>query len=215
MKEEKKSNKTKSPLRSVGGVAGLFVIIISLIILGLIGLRAIGTFLIVSTDISPGDAIIVLSGGDETRMQTALKLYDEDYGKIIILTETGEIVEGYEHLHSFAMRIQLLANGIPSGNILLTDEVVSSTKDEARAVKNLMLSRQMTSGIIVTDSFHTRRAYKLFIEEFKDTGIRLSIRPTESGWYFARNWYLTVDGWKFTLLEYGKMIADYFQINVG
>ena len=62
-------------------------------------------------------------------------LYKDGYGKVIILTETGRQLENYDTLHSNDTRIQLLNNGIPSGNILITDIKVSSTLDEAYAVK--------------------------------------------------------------------------------
>jgi len=214
MKESKKDTKPRSCLKPIGGITGLLVAASFLIILGLLGLRALGAYLIVSSDVQASDSIIVLSGGDETRMRTALQIYNENYARIIILTETGDVVEGYEHLNSFDLRIQLLTNGVPSGNILLTDEVVSSTKDEARVVKNLMLSQQMKSGIIVTDPFHTRRAFYIFKQEFKDTDIHLSIQPTYDSWYNARTWFLKISGWRFTFLEYAKLLAEQFNIKV-
>ena len=212
MKEKKINSKPHGCIKSIGGFAGLLVIAFTLLILGLFGLRAAGSYLIVSTEVQASDCIIVLSGGEDTRMRTALQLYDENFARMIILTETGEVVEGYDHLHSFDMRIQLLTNGVPSGNILLTDDVVNNTKDEARAVKNLMLSRQMWSGIIVTDPYHTRRAYKIFMEEFKDTGIRLSIQPTFNSWYSARTWFFQIEGWQLTFLEYAKILSEKLNI---
>ncbi len=190
------------------GFVGLFFLLISAIILGYFGLRALGAYLIISSDLQAANTIVVLSGGDESRMSEALQLYNENYAKMIILTETGQNIEGYSQLHSFDMRIVLLSNGVPSGNILITDRLVSSTRDEALAVKNLMINQQMKSAIIVTDPYHTRRAFNIFIENFKDTDIRLSIQPVHNSWYNSRTWFLKFDGWKFTILEYIKLFAD-------
>lgn len=215
MKENEKDTKHHGRIKSIGGIIGLFLAVSVLLVLGLVGLRALGAYLIVPSDAQSSNVIIVLSGGDEARMRTALQLYNEKYASMIILTETGDVVEGYEHLHSFDMRIQLLANGVPSGNILLTDGVASSTMDEARLVKNLMLIQQMKSGIIVTDPYHTRRAFEIFQKEFKDTDIHLSIQSTYGSWYNANTWFFHIDGWRFTLLEYAKMLAEKFDIKVG
>ena len=205
-------NQTISPFKKrwkTSGSAFVLIIIATIaVVLGYLGLRAMGAYLIVASPIKSANAIVVLSGGDESRMAEALRLYNENYSKMIILTETGNSTKGYSNLHSFDMRIQLLANGIPSGNMLITDRVVSSTRDEALAVKNLMINRQMSSCIIVTDPYHTRRAYDIFNKTFKDTGIKISVQPVINSWYNSRTWFLKFNGWRFTLLEYLKLIAD-------
>ena len=196
------------------GFLGSFTLLIFALILGYFGLRAAGAYLIISSDLQAANAIIVLSGGDESRMSEALRLYNENYAKMIILTETGQTTEGYSQLHSFDMRIVLLSNGVPSGNILVTNRLVSSTRDEALSVKNLMINQQMKSAIIVTDPYHTRRAYNIFNEIFANTNIRLSIQSVHNSWYNSRTWFLKIDGWKFTILEYLKLLADKLHIVV-
>ena len=196
------------------GFLGSFTLLIIALILGYFGLRAAGAYLIISSDLQAANAIIVLSGGDESRMSEALRLYNENYAKMIILTETGQTTEGYSQLHSFDVRIVLLSNGVPSGNILVTNRSVSSTRDEALSVKNLMINQQMKSAIIVTDPFHTRRAYNIFNEFFANTDIKLSIQSVHNSWYNSRTWFLKIDGWKFTILEYLKLLADELHIVV-
>jgi uncharacterized SAM-binding protein YcdF (DUF218 family) len=197
----------------VGFLGSIFLLIIVAAV-GYFGLRAMGAYLIISSELKPANAIVVLSGGDESRMKQALQIYYENYAKMIILTETGQTTEGFNQLYSFDMRIVLLSHGIPSGNIFMTDHLVSSTRDEALAVKNLMINQQMKSAIIVTDPYHTRRALNIFKENFADTDIQLSIQPVQNSWYNSRTWFLKSDGWKFTILEYIKLLADKLQIIV-
>jgi uncharacterized SAM-binding protein YcdF (DUF218 family) len=197
----------------VGFLGSIFLIII-VVTAGYFGLRALGAYLIISSELKPANAIVILSGGDESRMQEALRLYNENYAKMIILTETGQTTEGFTQLYSFDMRIVLLSHGVPSGNILITDHSVSSTRDEALVVKNLMINQQMKSAIIVTDPYHTRRALNIFKENFADTDIQLSIKPVQNSWYNSRTWFLKIDGWKFTILEYFKLLADKLHIIV-
>jgi len=81
-------------------------------------------------------------------MQEALHLYNDDLGDVLILTETGEEIADLNVLHSFDMRLLLMNNGVPSGNILITSIEVSSTVDEAKAVLDLMSRRGIFNRII-------------------------------------------------------------------
>lgn len=211
---EKKTISKKSRPKSGTCIFIALVLVFTLPFVLYFILRAAGAYLIVASNLDAANAIVVLSGGEETRMTEALRLYNEDYANKIILTETGQKLEGYKQLYSFDMRIVLLSNGVPSGNILVTDKVVSNTRDEALAVKKLMTSQQMVSAIIVTDPYHTRRAYGIFLDVFKDSGIKLMIQPTPNSWYNSRTWFLKSEGWRFTVLEYLKLVADKLNIEV-
>jgi uncharacterized SAM-binding protein YcdF (DUF218 family) len=111
------------------------------------------------------------------------------------------------------MRIQLMNNGVPSGNILITDHIVGSTVDEAVAVKNLLTNRQFNSAIIVTDPYHTKRTSIIFRDTFADSPIKLMIRPVASSWYNSRSWFLSLRGWQYTFLEYLKLAGYYMGIH--
>jgi uncharacterized SAM-binding protein YcdF (DUF218 family) len=205
---EKKKSAVFSPMRTIG----VLVFLVILPFITYLALRAMGAYLIISSEIDTANAIVVLSGGDETRLTEALRLYNQNYAHMIILTETGQKLEDTNQLYSFDMRIVLLSNGVPSGNILITNKKVSSTRDEALAVKNLMKNQQMTSAIIVTDPYHTRRAFGIFQEIFKGSGVKLMIQPATQSWYNSRTWFLKLDGWKYTFLEYLKLLGDKLNI---
>lgn len=189
---------------------GILVLVVLIIAGGYLVLRGAGAYLIIADELQPAQAIVMLSGGDESRMQEALSLYDENYGDVIILTETGRTLENSGSLYSNDIRIQLLNNGIPSGNILVTDMQVGSTLDEAYAVKELLTNRQITSAIIVTDSYHMRRMVLIFRSVFGESDINLIFRPVRGSWFTSRTWFLSVDGWKFTIIEYLKLFGYYF-----
>ncbi len=178
-----------------------------------VGLRAAAAYLIVADELVPVKAIVVLSGGTEPRMREALRLYEEGYGSIIILTETGGTLRDSEQLYSFDMRIQLMNNGVPSGNIIITDMQVSSTIDEARAVRETLTNQQFPSAIIITDPYHTRRTRMVFREAFTDSPIDIYVRPAGSSWYNSRTWFFSARGWQFTTLEYIKLIG--YQLGIS
>jgi len=194
-------------IKFITGGIGL-IIFLSMLLMGFyVLLRGAGAFLIVADPLQKVNAIIILSGGTESRMREALDLYNSGYGDVMILTETGEQLEDMDVLHSFDMRIQLINNGVPSGNILVTNIEVSSTLDEADAVKQLMERRQLSSGIVVTDPYHTKRTSIIFGDVFLDSSISIDIRPVRNSWYSSRSWFLSPQGWRFTILEYVKLIG--------
>jgi len=198
-----KERKEKSCLRGcyilfTRGI-GILVLIIILIGFTYLLLRGAGAYLIVADEMEPAKAVVVLSGGTESRMREALRLYNDNFGDVIILTETGEEIADLEVLHSFDMSIQLMNNGVPSGNILITSIEVSSTVDEAKAVLDLMSRRQLSSA--------TRRTRKIFNDIFQGSNIDLFVRPVRGSWFNSRSWFLSPQGWQFTILEYLKLIG--------
>jgi uncharacterized SAM-binding protein YcdF (DUF218 family) len=194
-------------LKIIGGAVGVVIALLLVSVIGYIFLRAAGAYLIIADDLTPVDTIIIMGGGGEGRMNEALELYHEKYARIIVLTETGVRIEEFDYMQSSDLRIQLLNNGVPSGNVLITDSEATSTLEEAHAVKQLLEKRQFSSAIIVTDPYHTKRTSIIFKDVFSEQDIKLYFRPVTPSWYNSRTWFLSRDGWKFTILEYVKLLA--------
>jgi len=199
-------------LKIIGGAVGVIITLLLVSLIGYVFLRAAGAYLIIADDLTPVDTIIIMGGGDEGRMNEALELYREKFARIIVLTETGVRIEEFDYLQSFDLRIQLLNNGVPGGNVLITDSEATSTLEEAHAVKQLLERRQFSSAIIVTDPYHTKRTSIIFKDIFSEQDISLYFRPVTPSWYNSRTWFLSRDGWKFTILEYVKLLAYKFGV---
>ena len=210
---EQKKGCFKGCVGILGGIAGLVIILSFVLLFGYLALRGAGAFLIIADQLEPASAIVIMGGGGEPRMGEALELYRDNLSRMIILTETGEYIEEFDYLQSFDIRIQLLDNGVPSGNILITESEVASTLDEARAVLKVLKSRQMNSAIIVTDPYHTKRTSIIFNDIFAGEEIRLYFHPVTPSWYNSQTWFLSIDGWRFTMLEYAKLFSYYFGID--
>jgi len=84
----------KAENRKLGRLSCL-VIFILLPLLALVIFVVMGAVLVIADPLEKADAIVVLSGGEEVRLQEAISLYQEEYAETIILTETGAKVEGY------------------------------------------------------------------------------------------------------------------------
>lgn len=167
---------------------------------------AMGGLLIVADPLEPSDAIVALSGGED-RINEAARLYEEKYGRVVILTETGEFLPEWNVNYSTLLIAEAVRLGIPSGAIVLTEGAATSTLDEARHVRDLMTNRNMQSCIVVTDPFHTYRTRLIFREVFKDSGLSVAIHPVQGHWYQSRSWWLTGQGRKATFQEYLKLFA--------
>jgi uncharacterized SAM-binding protein YcdF (DUF218 family) len=165
-----------------------------------------GGLLIVQDPLEPSDAIVALSGGDD-RIAEAARLYEEKYGRTVILTETGEFLPEWNVNYSTLLIAEAVRLGIPAGAITVTEEAANSTLDEANHVRDLMASRGLQSCIVVTDPFHTLRTRLIFQDAFEGSGMNVAIKPVTGHWYKSRSWWLTSQGRTATIQEYAKLFA--------
>jgi uncharacterized SAM-binding protein YcdF (DUF218 family) len=169
-------------------------------------LTGIGAILVIADPVKQADAAVILSGGDKSRMQEAISLYNEKIVRTIILTETGSKVTGFDTDYSFEQRLALMDADIPSSAILITPKHSDSTQDEARAVLSLLGNDNTHDIIVVTDSYHTLRTRLIWRDIFKNSGINIIVRPDRGSWYKSSTWWLRKDGWEATILEYAKLL---------
>jgi uncharacterized SAM-binding protein YcdF (DUF218 family) len=184
-------------------------------ILILIALGVMGGILIIADPLRPTDAIAILSGGgDLARLEEAARLNNEHYARWFILTETGmPILPGSDAHYSNVLKQEAILLGVQDENILFTKGTVSSTRDEAKAIKDILLGRQCSSVIVVTDPYHTFRTRLIFMREFQGSGIKLVVRPVQGHWYHSYDWFFSRRGWQATLSEYIKLIGVFFDLS--
>lgn len=171
---------------------------------------AIGRFLLVSDRLQPADVVVAL-GGDANldRLEMAVELYHEGLADALIITETT-VTAFTGQQESLYLRQQAAALGVPDSAIYVTEVGATSTWDEARAVRKLMLRNDWTSCIAVTDPYHTRRVKIAFTQDFKAHDLTVSVIYTPDHWYRPSTWFLSVDGRQTTLLEYIKLFGQLF-----
>jgi len=180
-----------------------FFVVVFLLWMGLI---ASGAFLIVGDRVKPSDAIVVLSGDDGERVAEAVRLYKEGYGNFLVFTKTHteDIGEGRTYSEKL-MRLAIDA-GVPQDSMLVTAGEASSTFEEAQAVKLLTAQRNITSILVITTPYHTRRTEIIFDREFLDTEVKVLVHAVEDSWYKPLSWYLNPLGWRQTTAEYGSLL---------
>ena len=77
----------------------------------------------------------------------------------------------------------------------------TSTFDEAYDLLKLSEKKRYRHLIIVTDAFHTRRAYHAFKTVFKDKGIKIEMSGASNEIFNEKNWWTSDQGISAYVLE--------------
>ena len=127
--------------------------------------------LIVQTAIEPADAIVVLGGESQGRPVEGARLYKQGLAHRVFVVGTGDNERN---------RRALVREGVPEDRI--TCETVSkSTLENAMFIRPLLEKAGVHRAILVTSSYHTRRALAVFQQRVP--GIHFEMVPSRIGWW--------------------------------
>jgi uncharacterized SAM-binding protein YcdF (DUF218 family) len=171
--------------------------------------------LIVRSDVSNPDAIVVLSGSSTYRERTswAAKLYREGRAPAIVLTD-DRLLSGWDkqelrnpYYYEMAKR-RLQEEGVPADKIHVVSGSAAGTYEESLSIREFAITNRMNRLLIVTSAYHSRRALWSMQRACEGSGIQLGIDSPPPGWqtpapsvWWARRW-----GWKVVGGEYVKMM---------
>lgn len=164
-----------------------------------------GNFFTVQQTPKSADAIIILSGG-AGRVEQGVRLYEEGYAPILLLSNAKETAS-----RSGDMLQTALALSIPESAVL-TENEARSTYQNAEYTLPIMQKQEFKSAIIVSSDFHMRRVKLIFDHVYKDSGIKLTYVGANSG-YNAKWWWADSYSRETTFNEYVKMIGNAFGYN--
>jgi uncharacterized SAM-binding protein YcdF (DUF218 family) len=163
----------------------------------------------------PADAMVVLSGSSAytERIAQAARLYRAGLAPDVLLTNDGQISawstsEGGNPFFYERAADELSRLGVPRDRIHVLPELVYSTYDEARRLRQYVCSERLHSLIVVTSAYHTRRTRWVF-EAVLPAALRLEVSPapldvsTTLGPQPAF-WWVRESGWRRVGLEYLK-----------
>jgi len=170
-------------------------------------LWAAGALLVVADPQKKVDAAVALSGGELDRISEAARLYTDQTVRWVIITDTGEKLPQLGSDYTTLLKNEARKLGVPEDAILVTEKQVTSTIDEAAAVRQLLQKNDFDSCIVITDPFHTFRTRLKFRQAFDETGLTVRIRPVRGHWYHATTWMFSSRGWQATVTEYIKIIG--------
>jgi uncharacterized SAM-binding protein YcdF (DUF218 family) len=209
---------TLTPVRNKKRIRGWWrtlrivaLVVIALSMLAWIAARA----LIVRAELSSADALVVLSGASTylERTDWAARLYKEGRAPRIILT--NDSVQGGwsadEQRNPLFIELaaqELKRKGVPREKVETILEDASGTYEEALRLREYSVSHRFRSILIVTSSYHSRRALWTLRRVFEGTGIEIGLdapgtgiqTPAPATWWWHRS------GWRIVPSEYIKLV---------
>lgn len=152
---------------------------------------------IVNDPPAKADAILVLGGGLEYRPFVAASFYTNGLAPKILMAqpklsptaEMGLTVPEYQIAHNVLLRL-----GVPANAIEMIGTNVSSTREEALAVRQWADQNRARSVLIPTDLFHTRRVRRMFHRALRGSTTEVRIVAVELPRYNASNWWQHEEG---------------------
>jgi DUF218 domain len=173
-------------------------------------LRGAADLWIVSDQITPADAVVVLGGGLDVRPFVAADLYAKGLVKKILLSEVEEgrsVSIGALTGHTEANRSVLLRLGVPESAIETFGNVNKNTWEETIALKD-WTDRNVASVLIIpTEIFAARRVRWIFRRAFAGTSIRIEVPSFDPPRLYSRaEWWKTEDG----VIAFQNEVLKYF-----
>ena len=171
--------------------------------------------LVVEKPLTKADAIMVLSGSSAyiERTQKAAAAYKKGVAKKILLTDDGGYAgwsqkERRNPPFVYLAKQSLIGQGVSKDQIEILSPQVTGTIYEARALHEKIRDENWSSVLLVTSSYHTKRALWTFDEEIS-TDIELGIVSPETGIQTPPPflWWLSPRGWRLVGGEYVKFVV--------
>jgi uncharacterized SAM-binding protein YcdF (DUF218 family) len=135
-----------------------------------LGLRMIGSSLIIEDPLQQARSIVVLGGQVPFRAKEAAAVYREGWAPQVWLTEGAQLEEdvalsqlGIERTPEYAYSRRVLERlGVPAQAIRILPGTNQNTADEVRTVARELQAAGGTRVVIITSKYHTRRVRVLW-----------------------------------------------------
>ncbi|MFZ1695095.1 MAG: YdcF family protein [Flavobacteriales bacterium] len=169
----------------------LLAILLGCFLLRVQFLSALGNWLIAEDELQKADAIVVLGGAPVERGPVGAQLLREGWAPLMICT--GERVHDVLALHGIIRSeaaLSLDAAQLDSAWLRKVDllQVGTSTQEEAMAIRDFAIENSLSSIIVVTTEFHTRRAGKVFRKAL-GPDVQVIMRAAPGTDYVAERWW--------------------------
>ena len=190
-----------------------------LLIIAAVAAPRLGAWLVVEDPLQKADAIFVLGGTLFERPLEAVDLYHEGWAPRLLLmrqiADDGEVElrrRGVVYQREIDVQVDVLMRlGVPRSAIEILDEQ-DSTKDEADALRTVVVANRWPRVIVVTSKQHTRRARLVINRRVADTGAQVMVRASRYDKTDVDAWWRQRGTLRFTLFETQRLIAYWLRI---
>jgi uncharacterized SAM-binding protein YcdF (DUF218 family) len=172
-------------------------------------------FLQVDAPLDQAEALAVLSGSAayKERARFAAELFKAGRAERIILTNDNQrggwsaIEERNPFYYELEVK-ELERAGVPRDRIIVISDPVSGTYDEVTLIKEYAETHEISSMLVVTSSYHSRRAWWTINRVFQGTNVLVGLMPVGTGQQTPSPiaWWVQLRGWKTIPLEYLKIL---------
>jgi uncharacterized SAM-binding protein YcdF (DUF218 family) len=196
----------------------LFLITLALLLAGLLGylfrvqlLTGLARFLIVNEPIQPADIIFILNGDAHTRPFRAAELFQQGLAPQIVIPreENSPAAELGLYPNGTDVSVNVLKKlGVPEQNIVIIpiEGGVTSTRDEAVALRRYAAAHGLQRVIVVTSSFHTRRARWIIARTLSGSSVTFAMAAVPEWKFDDTNWWREERGLISLTNEYIKLV---------
>lgn len=188
------------------------VVLIIILVIAVLLLAHAASFLVLN-DPQPSDVILVLAGGTDARYGHAVELQKMGFAERLILD--ADASRSRFGKSDADLAADFLRNNGPLGSEVCPIRE-DSTFGEAVDVKKCLERRKVSSVLIVTSDYHTRRAISIFRKRLPQ--YEWSVAAASAPYHFANRWWRNRRWAKATLDEWEKYLwwklVDQWRSNV-
>ncbi len=139
--------------------------------------------LVIESRPNEADAIVVLGGESQARPVEAARLYRQGVAPLVFIIGTGDTPTN---------RRALIEAGVPPDRIMVETKS-RSTLQNAEFAKPLLEKAGVRQAVLVTSSFHARRALATFQQRIP--GIEFGVATSRIGWWDTPRGRMQEDEW--------------------
>lgn len=197
--------------RSITAIMAVIAAVALMYPMRIVILRDVGIFLVVRDQLSPSDIIFVLNGDPNTRPFEAARLWRAGFSPRVVIARAADSALSRAGVvpNTTDLCISALEHSdVPPSYIsqITSARGVTSTFDEARLLRDFVIENGIRRVIVVTSTFHTRRARWIISKELRGTPASLLMWPVGDPKYDEGNWWREEDGLIAVQNEYLKLL---------
>ncbi len=215
----------KEPIEPKGVIPGrigwakavIFLFLLTYLLLTVYSPRLLtfmGHYLVVSHEPRRSDLIVCLAGRNIERGLAAAEVFKKGLAAQIFM---GREVppDGFKLLRERGihypetidlLRVMLADLAVPESALIIPDEPVNGTFEEAMAVQRVIRKAGYRSLILVTSPTHARRAWLTFKKSLEHDNVRILVVTSPYSGFDPENWWRHKRYAKEVLLEYEKLL---------
>lgn len=199
--------------RLILALAGAAAALLALWLLRTPLLASVARFLSVGEPPRPADLLYVLGGDLDSRPFLAAELYRRGIAPRIALPreERGRAVQlGLYPDHTEVVRQILRREGVPDSAIVVLEQPggSTSTAEDARLLREYVVSHRIRRVTVITHRWHTRRARWLLRRELAGTGVEVAMAGAPDPRFREDDWWRSEAGLVTYATEYLKLVHN-------